>query len=287
MSAASKQDAMKRFERARDLLLKENKQAAEAVFDNNISKMEKIFKTGGIKQEAIDHLIFYIGSVKMMKLFLRYSGDMHELGPPLHPHPITLMLDYTGCIIEYGVDSIERRELVKLIVFLIEEGSDVNAVDSLGSTPFWNCARNGETGLCKFLVERGADPSFKRIDGGTALHAAAEKGGAEVFRYLVGDCGLDIDAESKDDQLRQRTPLYDAALNGNIEVCKYLLEKGAKVDAGRQPLLAAAQVYYFDLISLERPLEYCSAALGSWSESSSIEFGWGKCSLHVLPRRLC
>jgi hypothetical protein len=144
MSAASlNQEAMKIFVRARDLVLAENKQAAEAVVNNNISTMEKLFKTGGIGQEAIDQLIFEVTSVKMMDLFLQNGGDMDKRGPPHYPHPTTLLL---------------------------------------------NC---------------------------------------------------------QDEHLGQRTPLYEAALNGNIEVCRYLLKMRAKVDGGEgdQPLLAAAQVY--------------------------------------------
>jgi hypothetical protein len=125
MSAASNQAAMERFERARDLLLKENKQAYDSISKDNFSKMEKIFKSGGIKQQAIDWLIFYVMSVKMMKMFLRYGGDMHKLGPPLYPNPRTLLFRCTASLRNY----IEKRELVKLIKFLIEEGADVNAVD--------------------------------------------------------------------------------------------------------------------------------------------------------------
>jgi hypothetical protein len=245
MSTSSNQDAMKKYERARDLLFKENKQAFDAVNNNNISKMEKIFKTGGIKQEAIDLLIFGVKKLEMLKLFLRYGGDMHKPGPPIHPTPIILLLDCTADLRKHASDSIERRDLVKLIEFLIQEGADVNAVDCFGFTPFMNCAIGGEKELCKLLVERGAVLSAIRNDGGTGLHAAAEKGYMVVCRYLVEDCGLDIDAELQDDGLRQKTPLFFAALNGNIEVCRYLLEKGAKVDAGRQPLIAAAQVYRF------------------------------------------
>jgi ankyrin repeat protein len=246
MSASSKQDAMKNYERERNLIIKENIQAYDAVMDKNVSKMEKIFKTGGIKQEAIDCLIFYVTSVKMMKLFLHYGGDMHKLGPPNYPHPISLLLSCTASLKQYGVDSSKRRELVKLIELLIEEGADINAVDEEGFTPFINCARNSETGLCKFLVERGADPSAKRNNGGTALHAAAsEEVQVDLCRYLVEDCGLDINAERQDERMCQRNPLYEAALNGNFEACRYFLEKGAKVDAGEQPLMAAAQVYSF------------------------------------------
>jgi ankyrin repeat protein len=59
----------------------------------------------------------------------------------------------------------------------------------------------------------------------------------------VGDCALDINAECRDENMRQRTALYLAAFYGDTEVCKYLLKSGASVDAGVQPLMAAAQVY--------------------------------------------
>jgi ankyrin repeat protein len=245
MSAVSKQDAMGKFERTMDSVFAENRQAHDAVFDDNISKMENIFKTGGIEQEAIDWLIFEVNSIKMLKLFLRNGGDMDKRGPPHYPHPTTLLLNCTAVLRKRAADSIERRELVKLIEFQIEEGANINAVDEFGITPFMNCARNGETGLCKFLVERGADPSIKRNDGGTALHGAAGSCRVDVCRYLFEDCGLDIDAEYQDEKGRPRTPLCNAALDGNIDVCSYLLKKGAKVDAGFQPLTAAAGVYSF------------------------------------------
>jgi hypothetical protein len=75
MSAASNQEAMKNYKRARDLLLKENQQAYDSVSKDNASKMGKLFKTGGIEQGAIDLLIFGVKSVEMIKLFLRYGGD--------------------------------------------------------------------------------------------------------------------------------------------------------------------------------------------------------------------
>jgi hypothetical protein len=245
MSAASNQEAKKNYKRARDLLLKENKQAYDSIIINNVSTMEKIFKTGGVEQEAIDCLIFWATSVEMVKLFLRYDGDMHKLGPPFAPNPISLLFSCTAYLRKHAADSIERRDLVKLIKFLIEEGADVNAVDCLGFTPFINCATGGESELCKMLVDRGAVPSTERNDGTTALHAAAQMGYIVVCRYLVEDCGLDINAECRDEKGRPRTPLCIAASNGNVDACRYLLEKGAKVDSGRQPLTAAAGVKVF------------------------------------------
>jgi hypothetical protein len=87
---------LERCEKARGLLLKKNKRARDAVDSNNVSKMDKIFRAGGIKQDAIDLLIFCVKSVEMMKIFLRYGGNLHKLGPPLHPDPRTLLSDCTA-----------------------------------------------------------------------------------------------------------------------------------------------------------------------------------------------
>jgi ankyrin repeat protein len=52
--------------------------------------------------------------------------------------------------------------------------------------------------------------------------------------------------------MRPRTPLFLAALYGNIKVCSYLLENGARVDGGEglQPLSGAAGVNVFCFSSL-------------------------------------
>jgi hypothetical protein len=89
---------MKKYERSRDLVFAENNQAFDAVMENNISKMEMLFKTLRIEQEAFDWLIFSVGSVGMLKLFLRYGEDMHKRGPPLHPHHMTLLLNCTALL---------------------------------------------------------------------------------------------------------------------------------------------------------------------------------------------
>jgi ankyrin repeat protein len=80
----------------------------------------------------------------------------------------------------------------------------------------------------------------RKKDGVTALHMAAHNGKIDVCRYLVEDCGLDVNAMTTD---IPRTPLFLAAVGGHLEVCKYIIGKTAKVDEGEQPLFSAAQVY--------------------------------------------
>jgi ankyrin repeat protein len=229
------------FISATNIILAANQPSLNAVMENNVTKMEKIFKTGGIKQEAIDHLIFNIESLKMMKLFLRYGGDMLKPGPPGSPCPSTLLFYATSSLNQYASKSKERKAVVELVKFMIEEGSDVNGIVEI--TPLMNCSMSGETDLCKMLVDRGAKKSSVSIDDKkNALHLASESGQLKVIRYLVGECGMVIEAKSGGVN-PARTPLHFAALGGHLPVVKYLLDTGAIVDAGYQALLAAAQVF--------------------------------------------
>jgi 26S proteasome non-ATPase regulatory subunit 10 len=134
---------------------------------------------------------------------------------------------------------------MRLIEFLIKEDVGMNETSSEleGYNLFIVCAETGERELCELLVERGADPTTKREDGGNALHSAAQDGGADVCRNLVEDCGLDINAEWQDEFMNQRTSLYEVTRTGQVDLCEYLLSNGAYVDAGYQPLIAAAWLF--------------------------------------------
>ncbi len=122
-----------------------------------------------------------------------------------------------------------------------------------GVTAFMACAGAGEKELCELLVGKGADPAAKRKDGATALHIAAGRGLILVCEYLIESCGLGIDAIATNPQGYLVTPLFNASLGGHTELCGYLLEKGAIVDSGYQPLMIAAQVSCFYLMTLEWP----------------------------------
>jgi hypothetical protein len=228
-------EEQERYDKAVELYLKKNTKAVNAVIKDDVPMTEKIFKTIGVEKKAIEHLIFSVKSVEMIKLLIQYGADIHKLGPPLHPHPRSLLF-----VCSIGLKDRKDSKSVKLMEFLIEEGVDVNVTDVHELTVFWNCIIYGELGMCILLVERGADPNFTRkSDKRTALHDAALTGRVASCRYLVEDCGLDIEAMTRDLQ----TPLYFAAYGGNLDVCKYLLEKGASVDLGDQPLSISAQVF--------------------------------------------
>lgn len=115
----------------------------------------------------------------------------------------------------------------------------MNSTDKSGSSSLVNCMRSCDIELCKLYVERGADPKVKLKTGATSLHDAPNSAAA---RYLVNDCGLYIDACYTDELPRLRSPFSFAAAGGKEDVCKLLLELGANVDKGHQPLLVAAEV---------------------------------------------
>ncbi|WP_353276290.1 ankyrin repeat domain-containing protein [Wolbachia endosymbiont (group B) of Villa cingulata] len=58
------------------------------------------------------------------------------------------------------------------------------------------------------------------------LHRAVQGGNLDIVKFLV-DRGADVDSKNKDG----RTPLHDAALEGHNGVVKTLLERGANVNA--------------------------------------------------------
>jgi len=86
-----------------------------------------------------------------------------------------------------------------------------------------------------------------QIDKANALVLAAERGNLEIVKFLV-ERGVKI--ESKD--VDGATPLYGAAFNGRMSVVQYLVEKGADVNAannnGYVPLAMVAKSNHLDLV---------------------------------------
>ena len=86
-----------------------------------------------------------------------------------------------------------------------------------------------------------------QMDKANALVLAAERGNLEIVKFLI-ERGVKI--ESKD--VDGATALYGAALNGRTSVVQYLVEKGADVNAadneGYVPLAMAAKNNHLDIV---------------------------------------
>ena len=93
-------------------------------------------------------------------------------------------------------------------------------------------------------IEANPEKAIKDFDkeGNTLLHKAAEGGKIEVVKYLVSK-GADVNAKAGNGV----TPLHSAVLyNENTDVIKYLVSKGANINAknvdGRTPLCIAITI---------------------------------------------
>ncbi len=153
----------------------------------------------------------------------------------------------------------------QLIRKLVAKGADVNKqltggpsgsgrINRKGCTPFMLAADTADTAYLKLLVELGADPTIKNVDGCTPIMAAAGLGtrsaeeeagtddeAVEACAYLLS-LGADIDAVSHNGD----TAMHGAAFANFPKVVKFLDAKGANIEIWNQknkkgwtPLLVA------------------------------------------------
>jgi len=107
------------------------------------------------------------------------------------------------------------------------EGPDV--------TPLYYVSRRGYRGLVDYLISKR--PEDMNVGGyyGTPLHAALERGHADVAQLLLRHC-VDVDIRGYQD----RTPLHLAAGHGFLGVTRTLVERNADINArdrsGNTPL---------------------------------------------------
>lgn len=119
-------------------------------------------------------------------------------------------------------------------------------------------AINGHYEVVKLLLENGANPNIKALNGGTALIlASAKKENTNIINILL-DYGSDINAMIEDDKMTGVTSLYYAAYNFFEFNVKTLLERGADPNIEvivygqleTSPLIAAAAVGSYTSVKL-------------------------------------
>jgi ankyrin repeat protein len=135
---------------------------------------------------------------------------------------------------------------------LLDAASELAAINDEGLTPLGVACAAGNWRLARFLIERGARPE---LDGATpALLAAAgsdEDDAAGVQLMLKHKAKVDArDA-------RGRSALHEAALAGNVEVARALLDRGADPAAvdgeGLSPVAHAVQARHWAMVALLDP----------------------------------
>lgn len=134
------------------------------------------------------------------------------------------------------MNAINKNNL-SLVEQLIQNGADVNELDSNHDAPVVIAAYKGYNQILKALLEAGAD--VRAVDPGmkaTALHAAAYAGRTEAAKLLI-EYRIDI---NKQGPYNGYTALHDAIWQDNVEIAKVLLDANADLSLlshdGKSPL---------------------------------------------------
>ena len=111
-------------------------------------------------------------------------------------------------------------------VRLIAAGADVNAADSLGTTPLMWAARYGDAVLVERLIEAGANAEAQNVFGVTPMSEAALIGSEPVIRELLA-AGVDPNSPNPEGE----TALMLVVRTGQLDAAEVLIEAGADVNA--------------------------------------------------------
>ncbi|XP_065827109.1 ankyrin repeat domain-containing protein 2-like [Oscarella lobularis] len=90
--------------------------------------------------------------------------------------------------------------------------------------------RGGKTEAMDWLLSKGFNYCDSGKIGWSALHGACEGGHLEISKMLVTEHGLDLEQRTENGM----TPFLSAVVSGNVELVKWLQEKGCKMSVRDQ-----------------------------------------------------
>ncbi|WP_157148972.1 ankyrin repeat domain-containing protein [Brachyspira pilosicoli] len=166
---------------------------------------------------------------------------------------------------EYGYTALMRAAMIgsyEMVKFLLENGANINIKDNDGNTVLYYNIRYDHYGkeemlenakkIFNLLIKYGADVNTKDNDGASLLNKSYRASTAlaqnrEMFKVLVEN-GFDLESRIKAGEHYPEdydyTPLMIAALRNDYDMVKFLVEKGADVNAKT----------HFEYSSVETPL---------------------------------
>ncbi|KAJ6373094.1 hypothetical protein OIU76_027433 [Salix suchowensis] len=116
---------------------------------------------------------------------------------------------------------------------LLKRGSDPNESDENGRTALHIAASNGNEHCVVLLLEYGVDPNIKDSEGNVALWEALQGNHKSLLSKITWNLLKDIVKYGGDVTLPAScgtTALHTAISEGNTEMVKFILDKGADVD---------------------------------------------------------
>jgi hypothetical protein len=189
-----------------------------------------------------------------LKSYSAFAFD-HQLWPWLDIRPETLLRQF----LQLGCDASirDKRDSTPLISYAIrgsallanlflDYGGNVNAKNENGLTALMAACALNNLAYAAALIERGADINAVDKEGRSALGLAISQQHTDVINLL-----FQKEASATPDGL---SPLLPAAMQGNEDAVRILLDRGADVNSvdgdGYTPLMHAANQGHIDVTRL-------------------------------------
>ncbi|XP_071572549.1 uncharacterized protein [Temnothorax nylanderi] len=136
----------------------------------------------------------------------------------------------------------------EIVEILIAGGANVNVKSTENVTPLHLAAVNGHDNVVKVLLDNKANINVKNNDDRTPDELAVARGHLQVIKLLMQYKKIDIVSKRNDDY----TILHIASEESNLEMIKYLVDKGSDVNAknifGSKSIHIAAREGYKDTV---------------------------------------
>ena len=124
-----------------------------------------------------------------------------------------------------------------VVSFLLASGLALSSTAFANSASWWNDVKNDRAGSLTQAIDQGQDPNVLNADGNPAIIVAVREESPRAFAALAENPKTDVNIVS----LSGETPLMYAAISGNLDVAKTLVNRGAQVNRlGWAPLHYAA-----------------------------------------------
>jgi ankyrin repeat protein len=105
-------------------------------------------------------------------------------------------------------------------------GADIEAVGEDGRTPLHRTSYFNKVAVVKLLLEKGANISGRRLDGGTPLHSACRhKRYPDKLLFVLLECGADVKSKNNN---RETVVMFQKPLSW--KALKLLLERDVDIE---------------------------------------------------------
>ena len=120
---------------------------------------------------------------------------------------------------------------LSIVEYLIEKQNvDIEIKDNEGCTPIYWAAKWGRLRIVEYLISKGANIETENENCWHLIHLASSSGLLSIVQYLIEKRNVDKDIKAKVGE----TPLHFACCENRLEIVKYLISKGANIEAKKQ-----------------------------------------------------